>query len=127
VEWKIEYLEKDGFVNASASGETSLEEHMQFTAEAIDCARGTHKIFIDFMKMAPDLSVLEVDELPEILKQAGVSPEHKMAVLFDYSSPLKQNFVFFGNVVFLKSLQIKPFADKKSALQWLSANPAEKK
>jgi hypothetical protein len=121
MKWKIDYLEKDGIVSAKASGETTLEEHRKFTEEVISCARNhnTFKIFIDFTKMAPDLSVLEVDKLPEILKQAGASPKYKMAVLFDFSSPLKNNFEFFGNVAALKSLPIKPFADKDKAIAWL--------
>ena len=127
MKWKIEYLEKEGIVFAQASGPTTVEEHKQFTTEAIACARehNTHKIFIDFMEMAPDLTVLEVDQMPEVLKQAGVTPEDKMAVLFDFSSTLKNNFVFFGNVALIKSLRIKPFADKKSALEWLNQEPAE--
>ena len=127
MKWKIKYLEKEGIVSAQASGPTTVEEHRQFTIEAIACARehNTHKIFIDFMEMAPDLTVLEVDQMPEVLQQAGVMPEDKMAVLFDFSSPLKNNFVFFGNVALLKSLRIKPFADKKSALEWLNQEQAE--
>jgi hypothetical protein len=127
MEWKIDYLEKDGIVSARASGPTTTEEHRKFTAEAIACARehNTHKIFIDFLKMAPDLTILQIDELPEILKQAGVTPEDKMAVLFDFSSQLKNNFLFFGNVALIKSLRIKPFADKKSAFEWLNQEPAK--
>jgi hypothetical protein len=122
MKWKIEYLEKEGIVFAQASGPTTVEEHSKFTTEAIDCARehNTRKIFIDLMKMAPDLTVLQIDHLPDALKQAGVTPEYKMAVLFDFSSPLKNNFVFFGNVALIKSLKIRPFADKKSALEWLN-------
>ena len=127
MKWKIEYLEKEGIVFAQATGPTTVEEHRKFTAEAIACARehNTHKIFIDFLKMAPDLTILQIDELPEILKQAGVTPEDKMAVLFDFSSTRKNNFVFFGNVALLKSLRIRPFADKKTAFEWLNEEPAE--
>jgi len=127
MKWKIDYLEKDGIVSARASGPTTTEEHRKFTAEAIACARkhNTHKIFIDFLKMTPDLTVLQIDQLPETLKQAGVTREDKMAVLFDFSSVHKNNFVFFGNVALIKSLRIKPFADKKSALEWLNQEPAE--
>ncbi len=126
MKWKIEYLEKEGIVSAQASGPTTIEEHSQFTTEAIACARehNTHKIFIDFIKMAPDLTILQVDRMPEVLKQAGVTPEYKMAVLFDFSSPLKNNFVFFGNVTAISSLKVKPFSDKKSALEWLNEESA---
>jgi hypothetical protein len=128
MKWTIDYLEKEGIVSARASGPTTIEEHRKFTAEAIECARrhSTHKIFIDFMKMVPDLTVLQIDQMPEILKQAGVKPEYKMAVLFDFSSPLKNNFVFFGNVAALSSLKVKPFADKKSAFEWLNEDPTDK-
>ena len=127
MKWKIEYLEKERSVFAQASGPTTLEEHGKFTAEVIACARehNTHKIFIDFMKLVHALSVLQVDQLSEVLKQAGVTPEDKMAVLFDVSSPLKNNLVFFGNVAIIKSLKIKPFTDKKTALEWLNQEPAE--
>ncbi|MGA2092895.1 MAG: hypothetical protein ABSH16_05750 [Sedimentisphaerales bacterium] len=128
MKWQIDYIEKEGIVSANASGKTTLDEHRKFTAEAIACARkhNTHKIFIDFTKMAPDLTVLQIDDLPGILEQAGVTPEYKMAVLFDFSSPLKNNFVFFGNVTIIKSLKVKPFADKKSAFEWLNQDPADK-
>ena len=104
-----------------------MEEHLKFTQEAIECARknNTHKIFIDFLKMLPDLNILQIDQMPKLLMEAGVIPADKLAVLFDFSSPMSKNFVFFGNVTSLKSLQVRPFADKNKAIAWLNQGTKE--
>jgi hypothetical protein len=127
MKWQIEYLDKEGVVSACASGQTTMEEHLKFTQEAVECARknNTHKIFIDFKKMLPDLNILQIDQLPKLLIEAGVTPKDKLAVLFDFSSPLNKNFVFFGNVTALKSLLVKPFSEKEKALAWLKQGARE--
>jgi hypothetical protein len=128
MEWQIEYIEKEGIVSANISGPTTMEEHRKFTAEMILCARhhNTHKIFVDATKMVPDLSVLEIDEMPNLFKEAGLTPADKMAVLFDFSSPMKKNFAFFGNVTSLRSFKVQPFADKDEAIAWLKSDHPDK-
>ena len=128
MKWTIEYLEKDGIVSAKASGPMDWEEHTKFAQEMFSFARkhDSHRIFIDFLEMVPVLSVLQVDDLPKVLKEAGAGSKYKIAALHDMSSPRSSDFVFFKNAAALMSIQVQIFSDKEAAIAWLKTDTPAK-
>jgi hypothetical protein len=130
MKWTIEYLEKDGIVSAKVSGPIDWEEHKKFAQEMFSLARkhSTQNIFIDFLEMVPALSVLQIDDLPKVLKEAGAGSKYKIAALHDMSSPHSSDFTFFKNAASLMSLQVQIFSDKEAAIAWLKIDtPAKEK
>jgi hypothetical protein len=121
MEWTIDYLEKDKIVCVRASGVMSWEEHKQFAEEVFPFAikHNSHKVFIDFREMVPDFTVLQIDDLPKLLKGIGLGPDFKIAALYDESSPHKDEFKFFKNTSFLESIKVQYFSEKDEALTWL--------
>ena len=123
MEWTIDYLKEDKIVCVKVSGRMDWEQHKKFAAEVFPFAikNSSTRVFIDFRKMVPKLTVLQIDDLPRLLKDMGVSPEFKIATLHYETSfhTNEQEHRFLDNVVSLNSLQIRPFSDKDEAMAWL--------
>lgn len=123
--WTIDYLEEDGIVYAKTSGTMDWDEHMRFAKETFSFAHKhcSHKILIDFLEMVPNFTILQIDDLPKVLKDYGIGPEHRIAALHDPSAPHCSENVFFKNVATIKSITVQYFTDKNEALNWLKSQP----
>jgi hypothetical protein len=87
-------------------------QHRKFCKEVMPfiLKHGSQKIFIDFTEMVPDFTVLQIDDLPRLLrKDCGVGPEFRIAGLYDESSPYSREFTFFKNAAYLESIQCPVF------------------
>ncbi len=71
--------------------------------------------------MVPNFTVLQIDDLPKLLKDMGLGPEYRIAAIYDPSSPHSSEFTFFRNVASILSLQVEHFADKDEGLAWLKS------
>jgi len=128
MKWTIEYLEKDGIVAAKINGIMDWEQHKEFAEELYPLARkkGSNRILIDFREMIPDFTVLQIDDLPKMLKELGVGPDLRIAAIHDPSSPKAGEFTFFRNVATIMSLQVQQFSDRKEAIAWLKSEAIAK-
>ena len=128
MKWTIEYLEKDRIVAAKINGIMDWEEHRKFAEEIYPLTRkkGAHRILIDFRKMVPDFTVLQIDDLPRMLTELGVGPDLRIAAIHDPSSPKANEFTFFRNVATIMSLQVEQFADREEAIKWLKTGVSAK-
>jgi hypothetical protein len=119
--WTIEYLEKEKVVAAKINGIMDWEEHRKFAEELYPLAhkKGCRKILIDFREMIPDFTVLQIDDLPKMLEDLGVTSDLRIAAIHDTSSPKANEFTFFRNVATIMSLQVEQFASREEAMQWL--------
>ena len=121
MKWTIEYLEKDKIVSAKINGIMDWEEHRKFAEEIYPLTRkkGAHRILIDFREMVPDFTVLQIDDLPQMLTELGVGPDLRIAAIHDPSSPKANEFAFFRNVATIMSLQVERFDNQEEAIKWL--------
>ena len=121
MKWTIEYLEKDKIVSAKINGIMDWEEHKKFAEELYPLVRkkGYHRILIDFREMIPDFTVLQIDDLPQMLTELGVGPDLRIAAIHDPSSPKANEFAFFRNVATIMSLQVERFDNQEEAIKWL--------
>jgi hypothetical protein len=128
MKWTIEYLEKDGIVSAKITGVMNWEEHRKFAEELYPFAhkKGSNRILIDFREMVPGLTVLQIDDLPKMLKEFGVGPNLRIAGIYDPSSLKADNHTFFRNVATIMSLQVEHFASRNEAIAWLKATSQAK-
>jgi hypothetical protein len=130
MKWTIEYLEKDGIVAARINGKMDWEEHRKFAEELYPLAhkKRSNRILIDFREMVPDFTVLQIDDMPKMLKELGVGPDLRIAAIYDPSSPKSGEFTFFKNVATIMSLQVEQFSGRNEAIAWLKAGlPAKSK
>jgi hypothetical protein len=123
MEWKIDYLEEGGIVSAKLSGVMDWAEHKKFAEELYPFAHkhGSQNIFIDFLEITPRFTILQVDDLPGLLKELGVGPEDRIAALHNPSAPHHRENVFFKNVATIKSITVRYFTSKDEAIAWLKS------
>jgi len=124
MEWTIEYLKEDGIVCVKTYGRISWDENKQMSEEALAVGRknGVRKFLVDHRQMEHGLSILQVDKLPEMFKQIGVTAEDKVAILFDAASPMSRTFAFFRDTAFIESLRFGVFNDPAEATEWLESD-----
>jgi hypothetical protein len=123
MEWTIDYLEKDGIVYMKTSGPADWEGNKKMSEEALAFGRrnGSHRFLADHRQLEHGLSILQIDDIPKMLKQIGVTSEDKVAVVFDPASPISNAFKFFRDASFLASLQLQIFTEKDEAIAWLKS------
>jgi hypothetical protein len=121
--WAFDYLQEEGIVTAKMAGLMTWEKHIKFAEEMVSFARShnSKKILINFLELVPILTVLEVDNLPKVLKDAGLGPEYKLAAVHDKTSPHFDDFKFFKNTASLNSIQVEIFSDINEAITWLKS------
>jgi hypothetical protein len=77
---------------------------------------------MDFTEMVPDFTVLQIDDLPRLMrKECGVGPEFRIAGLYDESSRYSKEFTFFKNAAYLESINVRYFTNKDDAIAWLKS------
>jgi hypothetical protein len=123
MEWKFDYLKKEGIVSAKLKGVMDWEQHSKFAKEVFPFAKkhGSHKVLIDFLEVTPAFTILQIDDLPGFLSKLGVGPDLKIAAVHDPNSPKSSEFKFFKDVAALMSLNVRHFANSKEALDWLKS------
>jgi hypothetical protein len=128
MDWSIDYLEEDGIVSMKTSGPADLEQNVSMSKEALALGRkkGVNRFLVDHRKIEHGLSVLQVDNLPRMLKQIGVTADDKVAIVFDPSPQMSNAFSFFRDVSFLEGLAVRIFTNPKEATEWLKSDLATK-
>ena len=128
MKWTIEYLEKDKIVAAKINGIMDWDEHKKFAEELYPFAhkKGSHRILIDFREMIPDFTVLQIDDLPQMLTKLGVGSDLRIAAIHDPSSPKANEHTFFRNVATIMSLQVEQFDNREEAIKWLRTGVSTK-
>ena len=124
MDWKINYLEEDDIVLIKILNPINTLGKMQQNAvEAASLANynQSQKYLIDQRGVNFELSLMEVEHLPDILKEAGINPQSKIALLMDPDSPNKHLFEFTKNILSLASIKFKLFTDEDEAVTWLKA------
>jgi hypothetical protein len=130
MEWTIKRLEKDNIICITTSGPANWDQNKKMCEEAFSLAQkhGSHRFIVDHRKLEHGLTILQIDDIPGMLKQIGVTSQDKVAMVFDPASPISDAVKFFRDTAFLASLQLRIFSDKNKAITWLKASsPAKPK
>jgi hypothetical protein len=123
MKWTISYLEKDGIVHIKATGNITWDENKKLNEELLAVGRknNVNTFMVDYRDLNFNLSVLEIDELPIMLRNIGISPKDRVAILFDHTSAHSSLFSLLQNVLCLKSLPARTFAEPMEAIAWLKS------
>ena len=121
MDWSIHHLEEDGVIFAKTQGYATWERHKIFTKSVLETGHQNNlRIFLlDHRDLELGLSTLEIDDLPDILREIGMTAEDRTAILYNPAAPHSSDYKFLENVSRLASLQLKIFPDKEEALAWL--------
>ncbi len=123
MEWKIDYLAENGIVSVKTSGPANWDQTRKMCEEALALGRSnsSHRFLVDHRRIEHGLTILQVDDLPGMFKQIGVTAEDKIAIVFDPASEMNESFAFFRDTSFLASLQVKIFDNPDEATAWLKS------
>lgn len=126
--WTIDYLKKDGIIHAQMSGIVTWDENKKMAEEVFSfgCSKGAHRYLLEHPQIELNLTVLQIDSLPNLLKELGLRTEDKLAVLIDPTSDYDEELKFFEKVSRLASLQVRYFTDFEKAISWLKSNQPNK-
>jgi len=121
--WTIEVEERDHIVRVVSDGPMRLVTIRQASAEAIASAPPdrTRKFLADERRMLPQLSTLEIFDLPGVLEDLGLRKADRVAVVYSKSSPKRSDFEFFENVARNRGFSVQLFTDPDRAREWLNA------
>ncbi len=128
MDWTIDYLKEGGIVHAKMSGLVTWDENKKMDEELFSFARsnGAHRFLLEHSKIEHNLSLLQIDDLPKLLKEFGLGAEDKLAVLVNPSSPYSKELKFFEDVSRLALLQVRHFTDFEQAVNWLKADQPDR-
>ena len=121
--WTVGFLEDDRVVSVTTSGIMNLVLIKQVATEAhaIATEHGTGKYLADDRQMVPDLSTLEIYELPAELERLGLKKSDKVAVVYAEDSPKADDFKFFNDVAQNQLFTIQIFTRVEEAAEWLTS------
>lgn len=124
IKWTMNYLEEDGIVIAELLNPLSLEDTKQFCIELDMLARkhNAHKYFVDHRGVDVTMSVLDIDKIPDMLREIGADFGGRIAILLDASAPKGNLFGFLKNLLHLASMRFELFFDKDEAIAWLKSS-----
>ena len=116
--WTIDYLKEDGIVLVKTSGPLTLEETRQLCKEAYSTAHsnGSHKFLADHRDQDITLSVLEIDKIPDMIKEIGVTSSDKFAILYHGTSRKIELLNFLRNLLQIEAIQMKIFSEPDKAI-----------
>lgn len=125
MKWTIDFLEEEGIVIVKTSGVLTWEENKKMSEDILRLAReyGTNQILTDHRDTDISLSILQIDDLPKMFREIGVSDEDRIATLYNPSH--KDVFEFFHSVAYLASLNFRLFTDENEAIQWLKSEDVD--
>jgi hypothetical protein len=123
MEWNIDYHQEYSTVLVKVLSPADFEGIKQLCIEMDLLARehNTHRYLIDHRGVDVTISVFELDQVPEMLKEIKADFEGKVALLMDTSAPKKNLFNFLKNVLNLESMRLELFSNKDQAIAWLTS------
>jgi len=128
MKWEIEYNKRFGIVSVQTSGIITWDDNKVMSQEVLATAKhhGSNKFLVDHRLLETNLTVLQIDNLPEMFREIGIGPEYRVAILFDPASPRSSNFTFFENVSIISSLPFRVFSEQTEAIEWLKTEKPAK-
>jgi hypothetical protein len=119
--WTIQLLDAPKAVCVQACGAMKLVLIRQIAGEALAVAasHGVRQFLVDNREMEPQLSTLEVHELPDMLEHMGLGRRDRAAVVYTKSAPKAEDFRFFETTAINRGFSIRLFTDLDQAITWL--------
>src|SRR4030042_6909075 len=130
MDWTIKYLKEDGIVHAKITGVVTWSECRKMSEEIFSLGRkkDSHRYLLEYQQFEHNLTLLQIDDMPKLLKELGFGAEDKMAIVTEPSSRHIKELEFLRNVARLASLQVRHFTDYEKGAEWLRAEqPNEQK
>lgn len=119
--WKIRLIDRPPAVHVTVSGNLRLPLIKRLASEALAEAarRAVRRFLMDEREMVPDLSTLEIHQLPDILARLGLAKSDPVAIVYSETAPRAADFRFFENTALNRGFRLRLFTRIDDALEWL--------
>ena len=128
MKWEINYVEGRRIVQVKPSGPMSWGDKKRLSEETLAAGRkmNVNAFLVNQKETAFGLSVLEINRLPAVLRDAGFGYKDKVSILLNPDSIKGSLLEFLQNILSLCPLQIKVFIDRQKATDWLKKKPLKR-
>jgi hypothetical protein len=128
--WQIRYLEQERVVVVKTSGPQDMAMARQMVTEAVELsARFDAKRFLkDDRDSVLQLTAVEIYSFPNLLLEAGIPRDCKIAVIINANSLQASDFQFFKSRMYNEGIpDVRIFdGSEEQALEWLVEPPPPK-
>jgi hypothetical protein len=114
----IEYLPEKGYTLNRAAGQNSPDITIECVTEMIEVStrHDCSNLLADLRETTLIAATIDTFELPKRFEKLGLSPEHKLAIVY---SEAESDYQFLETVSRNKGLQVRVFVDFDEAENWL--------
>lgn len=121
MEWKIEYIESEGFLYIKTWGSITSELANTYVKETIEAANRhqCHRQIVDHREAVFAFSLAEYYERPDINQQMGLSLTWRIAMVF---KELNRDTQFMEDVFRNRGYCFRQFDDMDKAKTWVLGN-----
>ena len=121
MKWQIEYRQDVEIISTEISGTVTLEGIKKVSAELVEFAKQkvANRFITKFCDISQDISIVEIYNLPKIMRDLGIKNSDRIAIVYPTDSPLKSLFAFFDTRCFNSSLDMKVFSNFDKGYDWL--------
>jgi hypothetical protein len=119
--FKVEKNEAIGCIELTYSRQTSPKETIQSIHSAFSLAQeaGLHCYLVHLHLKEPQVSLLDLFEIPMTWKKMGVGRHHATAIICPPASSLFSDMSFLENTANNYGWNVKLFSEEESAIIWL--------
>jgi hypothetical protein len=121
LEWQIAYLKSEEAISVTTRGTMTMPDLQRLASAALDEARhhGVRRFLVDQRAMTPEMSTLEIYEVPSVLTRLGFQKTDRVAFIYSGDSPKREDFLFYETRASNEGFDHRMFTDLDTALSWL--------
>ncbi len=121
--WEIKYLQDYDIAFAKVLNPLSVEDAKQLSIDLRNVAseHDSHKYLIDHRGVDVVMSVSDIQEVPQALREASADFLGKIAILIDPDAPKSERFEIFKNVLAKAWMHFELFSNEQKARDWLKS------
>lgn len=119
--YTIEYLETEGICLITNTGEFTPEDFMKQAQEALEVSRlkRCSKFLVDCTSMIIQSKTTDIYNTAAFYEEIGAPRENKIALVVPSGTKAEGDLKFYETVCSNRGWQVKMFAERASAMQWL--------
>ena len=119
--YTIDYLEDEGIVLVTNTGELTHELFIKQSREALEIGRTNNcKLFlVDCTLMTTRTQTMQIFDAPKVYETIGGSRSNKVALILPADKDTQADLRFYEAVCVNRGWRVKVFAQKGSAIKWL--------
>jgi hypothetical protein len=119
--WQIDCHEQEKYITVINVETCSAQDVIDQVEMLIKLTRekSIYNVLVDDTQMKMQLSVSDIQHLPQLYKMLGMPKHGRVALIFSETTHRAKDFVFYQKVAQSAGYSLELFQDQKTALGWL--------